>query len=186
MISFLDSTYKGCHAIFLLLWLTSLSMTFSVHPGFCRCHYFILFNGWVIFHCISVLHFLYHSSVNGHLGCFHVLTIVNNDAVNIRAHVFFQIMCFSRYMPRSEIAGSYGSFVLACLVAQLCLTPRDPLDCSHKTPLSVGILQAEILEWVAISSSKESPRLRIEPVSPTSPALVGGFFTTALSGKPLW
>ena len=52
--------------------------------------------------------FLIHSSVDGHLGCFHVLAIVNSAAVNIGAHVFFQSMVFSGYMPRSGIAGSYG------------------------------------------------------------------------------
>ena len=88
--------------------------------------------------------------------CSHVLTVVNSDAVNIRVCVSFQIMCFSRYMPRSGIAGSYGSSVLACLVAQLCLTLCDSLDCSHKAPLSMGILRAKVLEWAAISSSTES------------------------------
>ena len=49
------------------------------------------------------------SSVDGQLGCFHVLTIVNSAAVNIGVHVSFQIMFFSRYMPRNGIAESYGS-----------------------------------------------------------------------------
>jgi len=43
------------------------------------------------------------------IGCFHVLGTVNSAAVNIRVQVFFQIMVFSRFMPRSGIAGSYGS-----------------------------------------------------------------------------
>ena len=36
--------------------------------------------------------------------------------------------------------------------AQLC----DPKDCSRQAPLSMGILQARILEWVATSSSRGS------------------------------
>ena len=32
--------------------------------------------------------FFIHSSVDGHLGCFFVLAIVNTTAVNIRVHVF--------------------------------------------------------------------------------------------------
>ena len=55
--------------------------------------------------------FFIHSSVNGHLGCFHVLAILNNAAVNIGVHVSFWIMVFSGYMPSFGIAGSYGSFI---------------------------------------------------------------------------
>ena len=52
-----------------------------------------------------------HSSVDGHLGCFHVLAIVNSAAMNNGIHVSFLILVSSGYMPRSGIAGSYGSFI---------------------------------------------------------------------------
>ena len=58
-------------------------------------------------------HIVIHSSVDGHLDCFHVLAIVNSAAVNIGVHVSFQTMFFSRYVPRSGIAGSYGSHMVA-------------------------------------------------------------------------
>ena len=54
---------------------------------------------------------IYCSSVNGHLGCFHVLAIVNSAAMNIVVHVSFSILVSSGYMPRSGIAGSYGGFI---------------------------------------------------------------------------
>ena len=52
------------------------------------------------------------------------------------------------------------------LVAQSCLTPGDPIDCSPPGSSVHGILQARTLEWVAISSSRDLPNPGIEPTFP--------------------
>ena len=49
---------------------------------------------------------------------------------------------------------------------------------AHQAPLTMGILQARILEWVAISYSSDLPNPGIEPMSLASPPLAGGLFTT--------
>jgi len=48
------------------------------------------------------------------------------------------------------------------------------VDCSPPGSSVHGILQARILEWVAISFSRDLP---YQGIKPASPALVGGFFT---------
>ena len=52
--------------------------------------------------------FLIHLSADGHLGCFHVLTIINGAAMNIGVHVSLSDLVSLVYMPRIGIAGSYG------------------------------------------------------------------------------
>ena len=49
--------------------------------------------------------FFIHSSVHGHLRCFHVLAVVNSAAMNAGIHVSFSILVSSGYMPRSGTAG---------------------------------------------------------------------------------
>ena len=44
----------------------------------------------------------------------------------------------------------------ACTVAQSCLILCDPVDCSPPGSAVDGIIQARILEWVAISFSRRS------------------------------
>ena len=53
--------------------------------------------------------FLIHSSADGHLGCFNVLAIINSAAMTIGVHVSLSDLVSSMCMPRSRIAGSYGS-----------------------------------------------------------------------------
>ena len=58
---------------------------------------------------------------------------------------------------------------------QSCPTLYDPIDGSPLGSSVPGILQARILEWVAIPFSGDLPDPGIEPMSP---ALAEGFFTT--------
>ena len=54
--------------------------------------------------------FFIYSSVDGHLGCFHVLATVNSAAMNNGIPVPFSILASLGYIPRSGIAGSYVAF----------------------------------------------------------------------------
>ena len=59
--------------------------------------------------------FLIHSSADGHLGCFHVLAMINSAAMNIGVHVSLSDLVSLVCMPRSGIAGSYGSSISSFL-----------------------------------------------------------------------
>ena len=59
--------------------------------------------------------FLIHSSVHGHLGCFHFLAVVNSAAMNIVMHVSFWNRVFCRYTFRIGIAWSYGNSIFSFL-----------------------------------------------------------------------
>jgi len=60
---------------FIFLWLNNIPMCVCV----CVC----------VCVCMCVLHLLIQLSVNGHLGCFHILAIINSAAVNIWVYVSF-------------------------------------------------------------------------------------------------
>ena len=93
-------------------WLTSLCIIGSRFIHFIRTdsNALLLMAEW---YSIVYMHhnFFIHSSVDEHLGCFHVLAIVNRAAMNNGIHVSFWILVSSGYMPRSGIAGSYGGFI---------------------------------------------------------------------------
>ena len=61
-----------------------------------------------------------------------------------------------RQSCEAQRQGSYRNLRVCMLVAQSCMTLCDPMDCSLLGYSVHGILQARILEWVAISFSKGS------------------------------
>ena len=69
--------------------------------------------------------------------------------------------------------GAHGLCKRVCVLSHFSRVrlSATPWTVAHQAPLSMEILQARILEWVAMLSSKVS--------SLTSPALAGGFFTAS-------
>ena len=88
------------------------SSTHAVAKG--RSSFFLSFC-CVVFHCIIYNSFLIHSFIDGHLGCFQYLAIVNCAAMNIGVHRFFWIGVSGLlgYNPSSGIAGSKASSIFS-------------------------------------------------------------------------
>ena len=86
------------------------------------------------------------------------------------------------WVPQPEISHAASKTHSACMCAkslQLCSTLWDPIDYSPLGSSVHGILQAKILEWVSMPSSKGSFPLRDLlwfHVSDDLPALADGFF----------
>ena len=99
--------------IFLLLCLTSLHVKISrsIHVAANGISLSLMAKQYSIVYMYHV--FFIHSSVSGHLGCFHVLAIVNRAAVNTGVNVSFHIMFSSGYMPRTGMEGSYVSSIFS-------------------------------------------------------------------------
>ena len=90
------------------------------------------------------------------------------------------IISITRGIKEKDLTGfddkySLTVFLLLLLVTQLCSTLCDPMDCSLAGSSVHGILQARILEWVAIPSFRGSSQPRDQTqVS----CIAGGFFTS--------
>ena len=65
----------------------------------------------------------------------------------------------------------YANVCVHAQTLQLHPTLCNPLDCSPPGSSVHGILQARILEWIAMPSSRDVPNPGIKPMSPESPAL---------------
>ena len=77
--------------MFVFLCLISLSIITSRSIHVVVNGKFNYFYAWVITHYKCIHLFFWNSSVDGHLGRFYILPIVNNAVTNIRVHISFQI-----------------------------------------------------------------------------------------------
>ena len=66
--------------------------------------------------------FFIHLSVDGHLGCFHVLAFVNSAVMNTGVHVSLNYSFVWVYAQEWDFAGSYESvFILTCVCVDMAV-----------------------------------------------------------------
>ena len=107
----------------------------------------------------------------------------------LRLHGFsLQVWGPEQHNARERVVRTGESWPLCVLAKSLqsCPTLCDPMDCSPPGSSVHGILQARILEWVAMPFSRGSPHPGIKPVSLISPALAGEFFTISATWEVPW
>ena len=78
-----------------------------------------------------------HSFIDGHLGCFHLLAVVTDPAMNMSIQMSLEDPVFScfGYTHRSGIARSYDSSIFEFI-----------LDLSHKSLFYVLFMAAFVLQ----------------------------------------
>ena len=86
-------------------------------------------------------------------------------------------LCFERFVERGRLERTCGSHTpCCCLGAQPRPTLYDPMDCSPAGSSVHGILQARILQWVAMRSSRgpsrPRDRTRVSPALQTDSLLL--------------
>ena len=119
-------------------------------------------------HTHTPLIFFIHSSVDGHLSCLHVLTIMNSAAVNRRVHVSFWIIVFSgdawsspSWLLPSYDSGSDSAFLypqvgktlhLLWILKVLCFY----LSCvTHQWVVCEGVLQPHFMQQCKSTTLKK-------------------------------
>ena len=109
--------------------------------------------------CGDLLCEVFHSTESSYYGTNPRL----GDLVSFFTEVIWtKINCFTLliFLGQNSEAPMCFAWLVLCLVTQSCLTLCDPMDCSPPGSSVHGILQARILEWVAMPSSGESSQPR--------------------------
>ena len=135
--------------------LSSLEMTCCKAPPWCSELPVVLGAGW---------------------RCLHGVLLAQEKRENRLAWIFLIICLFQNFKHYRDVCACVLSYF-----SHVRLLGTQWTTVARQAPLSMGILQARILEWVAISSSRGSSWPRDQTQSLMSPALAGGVFTTSAS-----
>ena len=95
-------------------------------------------------------------------------TVTSDSPSDMKAKAFYRLLYHLSKLP-----------MILCVHALSCPTLCNPMNCSPPGSSVHGISQARILEWVAISSTRGSSLLGIEPVFLVSPSLAGSLYHQA-------
>ena len=107
------------------------------------------------------------------------------SSASLRLLIFLQAVLIPACDWSSLAFGMMYSVCMHAMSLQLCPTLLDPMDCSPPGSSVHGTLQARIMEWVTMPSSRDLPDPEIEPGSLISPALAGRFFTANATWEAL-
>ena len=95
--------------------------------------------------------FFIHPSVDGYLGSYHVLAVVNSAAINIGVHASLSGMVSSGYMPSSGIAGSYDSSLPSFFLETPTLISIVILSIYFPTNSAKGFLSPHPLQYLFVN-----------------------------------
>ena len=112
----------------------------------------------------------------------HLKLTQHGKSATLQDRKAWRLQCMGSQTAGHDWAIDRQQDVLCCVVTQSCPALCNPVDGSHQAPLSMGTLQARVLEWASIFLLQGIfPTPGIKPRSPASQADSLPF---ELPGKP--